>query len=118
VNAVLFVTRPGRTKADTAAAALEIFRRSGARVIGTVLNCIPRSRNDYYGAHQYSSPYSNKGYYSSKANEGGKAPAPEVKPLAAEMLPAASLLGRVAKLSNVMPVDELPSPDPSRNSPA
>lgn len=117
VDAVLFVTRPGRTRADTAAAALELFRRSGARVIGTVLNCIPRNRSHYYGAYRYYSPYSNKGYYSSTA-EAGKGQPEEIKPVAAEMLPPASLLGRVSRLSSTLPVDDLPQPDPGRKSPA
>ncbi len=70
VDAVLFVIQPGATKIGTARASLESFKRSGARVVGVVMNRIPRSRSDYYGGYQYYSPYQeNKGYYSGNGNE-------------------------------------------------
>jgi capsular exopolysaccharide synthesis family protein len=66
VDAVLFVIQPGRTHAEIARASFELFKRAGARVIGTVLNRIPRNRSYYYGGYKYYSPYSeSKGYYGS-----------------------------------------------------
>jgi hypothetical protein len=66
VDAVLFVIQPGVTRANMARAALESFRRSGARVIGVVMNRIPRNREYYYGGYKYYSAYGgNKHYYAS-----------------------------------------------------
>jgi polysaccharide biosynthesis transport protein len=68
VDAVLFVIQPGKTRANMAKAAMESFRRSGARVIGVVMNRIPRNRSSYYGGYKYYSTYgSNNHYYSSAA---------------------------------------------------
>ncbi len=66
VDAVLFVIQPGKTRANMALAAMESFRRSGARVIGVVMNRIPKNREYYYGGYKYYSAYgSAKHYYSS-----------------------------------------------------
>ena len=65
VDGVLFVIEPGVTKANMAIAALESFKRSGARVVGVVMNRIPKNRGYYYGGYKYYSAYgSNKQYYS------------------------------------------------------
>jgi Mrp family chromosome partitioning ATPase len=65
VDAVLFVVQPGSTRADMARAALDSFRRSGARVVGVVMNRIPKNRGYYYGGYKYYSQYGkNKQYYS------------------------------------------------------
>jgi capsular exopolysaccharide synthesis family protein len=65
VDAVLFVIQPGVTRVETAKASLDMFKRSGARVVGVVLNRIPRSRSDYYGGYKYYSPYKRgKDYFS------------------------------------------------------
>jgi capsular exopolysaccharide synthesis family protein len=63
VDAVLMVVQPGVTHAEAARVTLETFKRAGARVVGVVLNRIPRNRNYYYGGYRYYSPYSeSKGY--------------------------------------------------------
>jgi polysaccharide biosynthesis transport protein len=57
VDAVLLVIQPGKTQAETAMSSMELFKRAGARVIGTVVNRIPRNREYYYGGYKYYSPY-------------------------------------------------------------
>jgi hypothetical protein len=65
VDAVLFVIQPGVTRTDMAKAAMESFKRSGARIVGVVMNRIPRNRGYYYGGYKYYSSHAgNKKYYS------------------------------------------------------
>jgi len=65
VDAVLFVIQPGVTRTDMARAALESLKRSGARIVGVVMNRIPKNRSYYYGGYKYYSSYGrNKKYYS------------------------------------------------------
>jgi capsular exopolysaccharide synthesis family protein len=65
VDAVLIVIKPGKTSAEAARSSLELYRRAGVRVVGVVLNRIPRNRPYYYGGYKYYSTYSDgKGYYS------------------------------------------------------
>ena len=64
VDGVVLVLQPGNTNIASAVAALEQLKRAGARVLGVVLNRIPRNRADYYGGHQhYSSYYKGYSYY-------------------------------------------------------
>jgi succinoglycan biosynthesis transport protein ExoP len=64
VDGMLFVIRPGKTHIDVAKSPLEELKRIGARVIGVVLNRIPRNRGYYYGGYRYYSPYySSNGYH-------------------------------------------------------
>jgi capsular exopolysaccharide synthesis family protein len=68
VDAVLIVIQPGVTHIETARASLEMFKRAGARVVGVVMNRIPRNRSYYYGGYKYYSAYKDgKGYFSEKA---------------------------------------------------
>ncbi len=53
VDGVVLVVQPGRTHAEQAQAILEQLNRAGARVVGVVLNRIPRQRSDYYGGYRY-----------------------------------------------------------------
>ena len=70
VDAVLLVVKPGVTRAEAALSSLETYRRAGARVVGVVMNRIPRNRAYYYGGYKYYSPYSdNKGYFSANASD-------------------------------------------------
>ncbi|HLO31259.1 MAG TPA: polysaccharide biosynthesis tyrosine autokinase [Anaerolineales bacterium] len=76
VDAVVMVVYPGHTQADAAQAAMEQLKRAGTRVVGVVLNRIPRHRADYYGGYRYYSPY-NSGYHYYPADSGkenGKSP--------------------------------------------
>ncbi len=66
-DAVLLVIRPGYTHADTAAATLEMFTRANSRIVGVVLNRIPRNRSYYYGGYRYYSPYN---YYNPYSGNG------------------------------------------------
>ncbi len=75
VDAVLIVIKPGKTGAEAARSSMELYRRAGARVVGVVLNRIPRNRSYYYGGYKYYSPYSDKkGYFSSAGSEFEEAP--------------------------------------------
>jgi capsular exopolysaccharide synthesis family protein len=109
VDAVLFVIQPGVTHAETARAAFEQFQRTGARVIGSVLNRIPRNRSEYYGGYKYYSPYDEKkSYYSKKEPE----PAQASEPVKAEPSAMYSFLSGAARLSQGS--EEFPPPDPPR----
>ncbi len=57
VDGVILVIQSGKTKIANARAALEQLNRAEARVLGVVLNRIPRNRADYYGGYQYYSKY-------------------------------------------------------------
>jgi capsular exopolysaccharide synthesis family protein len=69
VDAVLFVIQPGRTNAQEARASLDLFKRAGARVVGVVMNRIPRRRSDYYGGYQFYAPHGNSKVYFDGATE-------------------------------------------------
>ena len=57
VDGVVLVIHPGHTQIDGARATMEQLRRAGARVVGVVLNRIPRHRAEYYGGYRHYSPY-------------------------------------------------------------
>ena len=73
VDAVLIVIQPGITHIEAARASLEMFKRAGARVVGVVMNRIPRNRSYYYGGYKYYSAYKEgRDYFSRKvtSNDG------------------------------------------------
>jgi len=115
VDAVLFVIQPGVTQAESAHASLEMFKRAGARLVGVVMNRIPRDRNHYYGGYKYYSPYSNsKGYYAH--NDALPADAALEKSMQSQP----SLLSRLGgnpSSERTLPAnaDKFPSPDPNRD---
>lgn len=76
VDAVVMIVYPGHTQADAALATMEQLKRAGARVVGVVLNRIPRRRAEYYGGYRHYSPYySQYQYYAAgPAHENGKSP--------------------------------------------
>jgi capsular exopolysaccharide synthesis family protein len=114
VDGILFVVQPGTTHAEVARTSLELFKRGGARIIGTVLNRIPRNRSYYYGGYKYYSPYNeSKGYYSANTAEPEKTYEQATKPVQMEESPAYSFLSRISKLSQAP--EDLPPPDPPRN---
>jgi polysaccharide biosynthesis transport protein len=68
VDGVIIVIRPGRSTAEATKAMLEQLDRAGARVVGVVVNRIPRSGGSYYGAYRhYYAPY----YYAETSYENG-----------------------------------------------
>jgi hypothetical protein len=71
-----------------AVAAMESFRRAGARVVGVVMNRIPRNRGYYYGGYKYYSSYSKDKHYYSAA---------EPKKQVEETMPQPSLLHAIAR---------------------
>ncbi|MBV6396449.1 MAG: Iron-sulfur cluster carrier protein [Anaerolineales bacterium] len=72
VDGVIMVVYPGHTHSDAALATLEQLKRAGARVVGVVLNRIPRNRADYYGGYRHYSPYYYSGYHYYSAEEGSQ----------------------------------------------
>lgn len=61
VDGVLIVLRPGYTRRKAVLAMLEQFHRADARVLGVVLNRIPRKDATYYGgAYYYSAAYTEQ----------------------------------------------------------
>ncbi len=62
VDGVLVVIEPGATSLGSAQVMMEQFKRSGARVVGAVLNPISRRNSHYYTKYQYYSSY----YYGSR----------------------------------------------------
>jgi len=64
VDGVILVLQPGKTDISNAKASLELLERAGARVLGVVLNRIPRNRAEYYGGYtNYASYYHEERYY-------------------------------------------------------
>ena len=114
VDAVIMVVQPGTTHAEAARVTLETFKRAGARVVGVVLNRIPRNRNYYYGGYQYYSPYKEKkGYYSSNGSKPAPPPEEPARVYSANSPVASSYLSRISGSSEA--TGELPNPDPSKN---
>ena len=77
VDGVLLVIKPGSTKIGAAQVMLEQFQRSGARVVGVVLNPISRNRASYSSKYEYYSKYyqsssKSEAYYSSKGKKKKK----------------------------------------------
>jgi capsular exopolysaccharide synthesis family protein len=62
VDGILLVIRPGKTPMDTALSTLEQIKRSGGRIVGVVMNRIPRNRPYYYGGYRHYSTYYKGGY--------------------------------------------------------
>jgi succinoglycan biosynthesis transport protein ExoP len=73
-DGVLLVVRAGKTPMDSALFTVEQLKRSGARVLGVVLNRIPRSHTYSYGG--YRSVYTQKGYGQYYIESEHEAPAP------------------------------------------
>lgn len=60
VDGVVMVVQPGKTPTDAAQAMVEQLHRAGARVVGVVLNRIPRRGGSYYyyyGKYRYNYDY-------------------------------------------------------------
>jgi len=77
VDGVLLVIKPGSTKIGAAQVVLEQFQRSGARVVGVVLNPITRRRARYSSKYEYYSKYyqsssKNASYYSYEGKKNMK----------------------------------------------
>ena len=59
VDGLIYVVIPGQTKAITAKRPIEELKRIGSKVLGVVVNKIPKSKDYYYGGYNYYSPYGN-----------------------------------------------------------
>ena len=68
-DGVLIVIRSGKTKIGDAKATLEQLNRANARILGVVLNGIPRNRAGYYGGYQYCSNYYKDDSYHAEEKE-------------------------------------------------
>jgi succinoglycan biosynthesis transport protein ExoP len=80
VDGVLVVIRPGHTRKKYTLAMMEQLSRAGARVLGVVLNRIPRRGAEYYGGFLYYSPYYTDGHYTSEEEVDVNEKATEQKP--------------------------------------
>jgi len=107
VDAVLLVIQPGKTSAETARASLDTFQRAGARVVGVVMNRIPRNRGYYYGGYKYYSPYGGGKHYFSG---NGKKPNEELAGTTAVRLEERVVERRVERPAEQMltPVAQIP----------
>jgi len=111
VDVVLLVVWPGHTHADAALTTLEAFNRAGARVVGVVLNRIPRNRAYYYGGYRYYySRYKSYKYYS----DDGSRPAREGDVHSDEPVHSKSLLTRLVN-STAKDRKQKPSRHPDEN---
>jgi len=64
-DGVILVVRPGKTRVIAVKTPLEEFSRIGTKVIGVVMNRIPRNRGYYYGGYDHYAPkaHINEKYY-------------------------------------------------------
>jgi len=63
IDGIIFVIRPGKTHTGAAISPLDELKRIEAKVLGVVLNRIPRNRSYFYGGYRYYSPdYANNDY--------------------------------------------------------
>ena len=53
VDGVVFVLRAGKTRANIARMSLDEFHRVGAKIVGVVMNRVPRNKRYYYSGYQY-----------------------------------------------------------------
>ena len=114
VDAVLIVVQPGVTHMQAAQAMMDTYKRAGVRVVGVVLNRIPRNRNYYYGGYQYYSPYVKKNdYYHGDESKPAEQPQVEQKVYKTEMPAPSSYLSRLSKISEES--EEIPEADPYRH---
>lgn len=81
-DGVIYVIRPGKTRAVLAKTPLEEFERVGANIIGVVMNRIPHNRGYYYGGFEYYSPsnYGNEKYYLDDHSEQTIVPLDDIEP--------------------------------------
>lgn len=69
VDGVIIVIKSGKTKIGAARDTLEQLIRANARILGVVLNGIPKNRADYYRSYQYYSNYYQDESYQSEEKE-------------------------------------------------
>jgi len=71
VSGILFVIKPGSTHIDVARTTVDQLIRANARVLGVVMNCIPRNRSYYYGSYSHYAPYNynKKNHYSAYGSD-------------------------------------------------
>jgi capsular exopolysaccharide synthesis family protein len=72
VDGVVLVIRPGFTRRTAAKAMIEQVKRSGARVVGVVLNRIPTNLTDYYTGQLYGYRYDDEYGGGDDTTSGGK----------------------------------------------
>lgn len=71
VDGVVMIVEPGKTKIEASQAMLEQLHRSGARVLGIVLNPIAQKTNHYYGKYRHSAYYYHSHGYDRKPGKNG-----------------------------------------------
>ena len=114
MDAVLFVIWLGKTTAERAKASMGSSKLAGARVIGTVLNRIPRSLSFYDGGDEYYSHYSkSEGYFSGNGARPENNNAEESDSIKSDLSLKNLLLLRTSQLSP-QPDEQQPT-DPPRD---
>ncbi|MDF1520886.1 MAG: polysaccharide biosynthesis tyrosine autokinase [Brevefilum sp.] len=84
-DGVIFVIRPGKTRLIAARTPLEEFNRVGAKIVGVVMNRIPRNREFYYGGYDYYAPkaHISEKYYRTGFRDQGEKSVSAVNPIEA-----------------------------------
>lgn len=100
VDGVILIVHPSHTHADAALASVEQMERAGARILGVVLNRIPRNGSHYYGSYRYyaSSYYSYQTVAAQKAKV--ETTTPEINQKPKKSLNWAGFLSTLAAWSN------------------
>lgn len=62
-DGMIYVIRPGKTRALAAKIPLEELERINIKLLGVVMNRIPKNRGYYYGGFEYYSPYAHSSTY-------------------------------------------------------
>ncbi|NLN70196.1 MAG: polysaccharide biosynthesis tyrosine autokinase [Chloroflexi bacterium] len=80
-DGLIYVIRPGKTRALIAKTPLEEFNRVGVNLLGVVMNRIPHNRGYYYGGFEYYSPtiYGSEKYYMDGQSEDLFIPLQEIE---------------------------------------
>ncbi|MFN2216402.1 MAG: polysaccharide biosynthesis tyrosine autokinase [Anaerolineales bacterium] len=71
VSGILLVVKPGKTHIESARTAVEQLKRANTRILGVVLNRIPKNRSYFYGGYRHYAPYyyERKNQYSAYGSE-------------------------------------------------
>ena len=72
VDGIILVIRPGLTKINAARETIEQMKRAGGKLIGIVINGVPKEHGYYYGRQNYYSSQKGYPYYSEESKEKSK----------------------------------------------
>ena len=72
VDGVILVIKPGFTHINAAKATIEQLKRAGGKLVGIVVNGIPKDYGYYYGGQNYYLSKNKYQYYSEEGNSKSK----------------------------------------------